>query len=294
MPKPILIDTHAHVNFKDFKDDGEQVVRRALGRGVWMINVGAQYSTSKRAVEYAKKYKEGVYAAVGLHPSHILEGKKVPTQGRNPERSREEREYEELDEKKYMKLLENEKVVAVGEIGLEYGENITDEKKEKQKEVLFRQLEMAQQMGKPVIFHCRKAYDDLIELLDMFNLGCASCPHACPSVVGEETPQLKGVVHCFMGRLSQAKKIIEMGLTLSFNGLVTYARDYDKVIKEIPLDKILLETDCPYLSPEPDRDKRNEPINVKRVAEKIAEIKGIKFEEVAKQTTKNAKELFNI
>ncbi|MFH1671511.1 MAG: TatD family hydrolase, partial [Candidatus Portnoybacteria bacterium] len=157
------------------------------------------------------------------------------------------------------------------------------------KEILFRQLEVAQHANKPIVFHCRKAYDDLIELLDMFNLGCASCPHACSSA-----PELKGVVHCFMGRLSQAKKFIEMGFYLSFNGIITYARDYDKVIKEIPLDKILIETDCPYLTPEPDRDKRNEPVNVRKVAEKIAEIKGIKFEQVAKQTTKNARELFNI
>ncbi len=281
MPK--LIDTHAHVNFRDFKEDGEKVIRRALDNDVWVINVGAQYSTSKRAVEYANKYKKGVYAIVGLHPIHVLEGGRE----KNWKGEMEEREYEELDEKKYLKLLEDPKAVGVGEIGLEYDENITEEKKEKQKEALVRQLEMAQQMGKPIIFHCRKAYDDLIEILTMFNLGCASCPMAC-------TPGLKGVVHCFMGRLSQAKKIIDIGLHISFNGLITYARDYDKVIKEIPLDKILIETDCPYLSPEPNRKERNEPINVKHVAEKIAEIKGIKFEEVAKQTTKNARELFNI
>ncbi|MFH1671640.1 MAG: TatD family hydrolase, partial [Candidatus Portnoybacteria bacterium] len=156
MPK--LVDTHAHVNFNNFKNDGKKVIDRALKHGIWIINVGAQYSTSKRAVEYAKKYKEGVYAVVGLHPSHVFD--------------------EELNERKYMELLENEKVVAVGEIGLEYGEDITDDKKKKQKEILFRQLEVAQHANKPIVFHCRKAYDDLIELLDMFNLGCASCPHA--------------------------------------------------------------------------------------------------------------------
>ncbi len=293
MPKPILIDTHAHVNFKDFKEDGDKVVRRALDNGVWMINVGAQYSTSKRAVEYANKYKEGVYAIVGLHPIHVLEGGRE----KNWKGEIEEREYEELDEKKYLKLLEDPKVVGVGEIGLDYGDidkkvptqgrDPERSRREKQKEALVRQLEMAQQMGKPIVFHCRKAYDDLIEILTMFNLGCASCPMVC-------APGLKGVVHCFMGRLSQAKKIIEMGLHISFNGLITYARDYDKVIREIPLDKILIETDCPYLAPEPNRNKRNEPAYVKYVAEKIAEIKGIKFEEVAKQTTKNSRELFNI
>ncbi len=275
MSKPILIDTHAHINFRDFKEDGDKVIRRALENDIWVINVGAQYSTSKRAVEYAEKYKEGVYAIVGLHPIHVLEGEA------------EEREYEELDEKKYIKLLENPKSVAVGEIGLEYDDQITEEKKDKQKEILVRQIEMAQQMRKPIVFHCRKAYDDLIDFLTMFNIGCASCPHAC-------LPKLRGVIHCFMGKLSQAEKLIEMGFYISFNGLITYARDYDKVIKEIPLENILIETDCPYLTPEPHHDKRNEPLYVKYVAEKIAEIKGIKFEEVAKQTTKNARQLFNI
>ncbi len=276
MSKPILIDTHAHINFKDFKEDGNQVIDRALENGIWVINVGAQYSTSKRAVEYAQEYKEGVYAIVGLHPSHVLEGKKE-----------EGKEYEELDEKKYLKLLENEKVIGIGEIGLDYNEDITQEQKDKQKEILFRQIEIAQQTNKPIVFHCRKAYDDLIELLTMFSIGCSSCPMAC-------APKMKGVIHCFMGKLSQAKKLVEMGFQISFNGLITYARDYDKVIKEIPLENILIETDCPYLTPEPNREERNEPIHVRLVAEKIAEIKGMQFEEVAKQTTKNARDFFNI
>ncbi len=149
------------------------------------------------------------------------------------------------------------------------------------------QVEIAQRINKPIAIHCRKAYDDLIELLTMFSHGCSHCPHAC-------SPGLKGVIHCFMGRWSQAEKLIEMGFHISFNGLITYARDYDKVIEKISLDKIILETDAPYLTPEPHRQERNEPINVRYVAEKIAEIKKIKFEEVAEQTTKNARELFGI
>jgi TatD DNase family protein len=283
MPRPLLIDTHAHVNFRDFKEDGDEVIRRALKSGVWTINVGAQYSTSRRAVEYAEKYKEGVYAIVGLHPIHVFEGAKEKGQGGKIE----EREFEELDEKKYMELLENPKTVALGEIGLDYTDQTTEEQKEKQKEALVRQLELAQQMDKPVVFHCRKAHDDLIDILMMFQMGCASCPMAC-------SPGLKGVIHCFMGRLSQAQKLMEMGFLFGFNGLITYARDYDKVIQALPLERIVLETDCPYLTPEPHRDKRNEPLYVKYVAEKIAEIKRIKFEEVTEQTTKNARELFGI
>ncbi|MEA2113373.1 MAG: TatD family hydrolase [Patescibacteria group bacterium] len=309
MPKPLLIDTHSHVNFKDYKNDGDEVIKRALDNGVWMINAGAQYSTSCRAVEYAEKYKEGVYAAVGLHPSH------VHIDSLKQDKDIEVKEVEVFDAEKYKKLLENPKTVAIGEIGLDYGNDTLlslrakrsnpgeegeiaasqtprndkneDSIKHKQKEVLVEQIELAQQMNKPIVFHCRGAYNDLIELLEMFNFGCANCPHSC-------SPKLRGTMHCFVGRLSQAEKLVEMGFHLGFNGIITYARDYDKVIKKIPLGKILLETDAPYLTPIPHRGERNEPSYVKYVAEKIAEVRGVSFEEVAKQTTKNARELFGI
>lgn len=281
--KPLLIDTHTHVNFRAYKDDGDKVIQRALDKKIWLINIGSQYSTSRRAVDYAQKYQKGVYAAVGLHPIHVYRG----AQEKDWQGKIEEREFEELDLDKYRKLLENDKTVAMGEIGLDYHEGISQEIKDKQKNVLLEQLDLACQMDKPVVFHCRKAYDDLTDLLNFFNLGCASCPHACIS-------KLRGVVHCFMGRWSQAEKFIEMGFFISFNGLITYARDYDKVIERAPLEKILLETDAPYLTPVPHRNERNEPLFVKFVAEKIAQIKKIKFEEVAQQTTKNARELFKI
>ena len=176
----------------------------------------------------------------------------------------------------------------MGEIGLDYFDNITEKAKEKQKQVFMEQLDLARQMDKPIIFHCRKAYNDLIELLEIFSFGCSNCMMSCAP------NKLRGVIHCFMGRLSQSEKFLEMGFHISFNGLITYARDYDKVIKNTPLDRILIETDAPYLTPEPHRGKRNEPLYVKYVAEKIAEIKGIKYNQVAKQTTKNARELFGI
>jgi len=283
MKKPLLIDTHAHINFKPFEKDGDEVIKRALDENIWIINVGSQYSTSKRSVKYAEKYKEGVYACVGLHPSHVYKKTKKETEWEKGE----EREFEEFNVEKYKKLLESPKTVAIGEIGLDYYDDISEKEKDKQKQVFLEQVDLAKHLDKPICIHCRKAYDDLIELLEMFNFGCAHCPHAC-------VPGLKGVIHCFMGRLSQAEKLIDMGFHISFNGLITYARDYDKVIKKLPLDKIILETDAPYLTPEPHREERNEPIYVKYVAEKIAEIKGIKFEKVAEQTTKNAKELFGI
>ncbi len=287
MAQPFLIDSHAHVNFNAYKEDGDGVIKRTLKENVWLINVGAQYSTSRRAVEYAKKYPEGVYAAVGLHPSHVhLDNLKQDKDAQG-----ESRELEEFEPDRYRELLNNPKAVAMGEIGLEYNDEISQSAKDKQKEVLLEHLELAQQTGKPVIFHCRKAYDDLIEILACLSDGCANCPFSCP---GAGSSQLKGVLHCFMGRWSQAEKLMDMGLYFGFNGLITYARDYDKVIKNLPLERILLETDCPYLTPVLHRGERNEPLYVKYVAEKIAEIKGVKLAKVAEQTTKNARELFGI
>jgi TatD DNase family protein len=287
MSKPFLIDSHSHVNFNVYKDDGHEVIKRTLEENIWIVNVGVQYSTSQRAVEYAKKYSEGVYAAVGIHPSHICLDNLEQDKG-----AREEsRELEEFDSEKYRELLANPKTVAMGEIGLEYGDGISQEARDKQKQVLLEQLELVQQMDKPVIFHCRKAYEDLIEILECLSNKCAGCPFNCPDAEGKK---IRGVLHCFMGRWSQAKRLMAMGFYFGFNGLITYARDYDKVIKNLPLDRILLETDCPYLTPVPHRGERNEPLNIKYVAEKIAELKRTKLEEVAEQTTKNAKKLFRV
>ncbi|MAF20639.1 MAG: hydrolase TatD [Parcubacteria group bacterium] len=282
MKKPLLIDTHAHINFNGYKDDGGKIINRALEHGVWVINVGAQYSSSVRAVKYANKYEQGVYAIVGLHPSHVISNENPDSEDVG------KREFEEFNQGKYRKLLEDKKTVALGEIGLDYYDKITDQEKEKQQQAFLEQLELAQQMNKPVAIHCRKAYEDLIGLLTMFNSGCASCPHACAPA------GLKGVVHCFVGRWAQAEKLLAMDFYLSFTGLITYVHDYDKVIEKAPLENILIETDSPYLAPEPHRGKRNEPLYVKYVAQRIAQIKKIKFAKVAEQTTKNAKELFGI
>ena len=283
----MLIDTHAHINFKDFKNDGFKVIQKALDNDIWLINIGSELKSSQRAIEYANKYKKGVYAAVGLHPIHVYKGaKEQDWDGHEIART-----YEELDIEKYRKLVQSDKVVAVGEIGLDFNDQTTAKIKEKQKEVFCTMLELAQHMDKPVIFHCRKAYDEIIEILDTFNSGCAMCPMSCP---GSGGGKLEGVFHCFVGRQSQAEKLLAMGFYFGFTGLITYARDYDKVIEKLPLDKILIETDSPYLTPAPHRGKRNEPSYVKYVAKQIAKIKKISFEEAAEQTTKNAKTLFKI
>jgi len=245
----ILIDTHAHLNFSAYKSDAGQVIGRSLAKDTWMINVGSQYSTSKKAVEIAGKYKKGVYAAVGLHPIHSQDG---------------------FDLEGYKKMAQAPGVIAVGEIGLDYKKEYVSFK-EKQKEVFLEQLDLAKELNLPIILHCRMAHQDLINLL---------------------SPEIRGVVHCFTGNWQQAEKYLAMGFYLGFNGII-FKLDLDKIIKKTPLDRILIETDCPYLTPPPQKG-RNEPVYIKYVAEKIAEIKKISFEETIKATTENASKLFGL
>jgi len=278
MPK--LIDTHAHVNFVAYKNDGDQVVNRALANNIWIINSGSQNETSRRAVEYANKFPQGVYATIALHPIHLRTEKVVEVLDEQEALDFETKE-EKFDYNFYKNLAMDPKVVAIGETGLDYyhlqTENIEGQKA-LQKEIFIKHLELARETGKPIVIHCREAYNDLLEIIKF---------HA-------SSFKLQGVVHSFVGRWSQAQQFLELGFHLGFNGIITFARDYDKLIKNAPLEKIVLETDCPYLAPVPFRGKRNEPLYVKYVAEKIAEIKGISFDDVADTTTKNAMRLFNI
>ncbi len=277
----MLIDTHAHLNFNAYKDDVNEVIKKTLGNNVWMINVGSQYSTSKRAVEIAEKYEKGVYAAIGLHPIHLSDGifkTKIDT---------EEIEFntreEEFDYDAYKDLAESKKVVAIGEIGFDYWYRPKtkirlEQFKNRQKEIFLKQLNLAQELNLPVIFHCRLAHEELINILNTkYNI---------------QNTGLKGVIHCFTGTWEEAKKYLEMGFCLGFNGII-FKLNLDEMIKKTPLERILIETDCPYLTPSP-IEGRNEPLYVKYVAEKIAKIKDLTFEEIAKITTKNAKELFKI
>jgi TatD DNase family protein len=254
----MLIDTHAHVNFNDFKNDFDEVIKRSLAEDIWMINVGTNYETSKRAKEIAGKYENKVYAAIGLHPIHAKD--------------------EEFDKEKYKQLANSNKVVAIGEIGLDcfkdYGLF-----KEKQKQVFLQQISLAKELNLPVILHCRMAHEDLIEILN-YKLKTINY-------------KLKGVIHCFTGNWQQAKKYLEMGFYLGINGII-YKFDLKEVIKKTPLEKILIETDCPYLTPPQAGVKRNEPIFIKYIVQDIAKIKGIDFQRVAEITSQNAKNLFRI
>ncbi|MDD2696606.1 MAG: TatD family hydrolase [Candidatus Pacebacteria bacterium] len=273
----MLIDTHAHVNFSAYKNDADKVISRSLENNVWIINVGSQYSTSKRAVEIAEKYSRGVYAAIGVHPIHLSNGI-FKTKIDKEEIEFETRE-EEFDYEKYKELARSKKVVAVGEIGFDYWykpktKTKLDEFKNRQRETFVKQLKLAEDLNLPVIFHCRVAHDDLTDILESQN----------------EKP--RGVIHCFSGNWDEAQRYLANGLSLGFNGII-FKLNLDEVIAKTPLERILIETDCPYLTPPP-MEGRNEPSYVKYVAEKIAKIKKLSYEEISDITVKNAVKLFNL
>lgn len=279
----MLIDTHSHVNFKYFKEDGDEVIQRSLAKDVWMINVGADYKTSRRALDYANKYEKGVYAAVGLHPMHIVSFH-AETADYNFETRGEEFNYDA-----YEKLAKFEKVVAVGEIGLDYyhfepGVNVP-ELKLKQKKVFEEQLLLARRLNLPVIIHCRQAHDDMVEILTDFRKKYID-------LMPKEGSW--GVMHCFSGDEDRAWQYFQLGLIISFTGLVTFSKQWDSLLRRVPSDKFMIETDCPFMTPEPFRGKRNEPVLVEFVAKRIAEIKNLSEERVAEMTTTNARRLFGI
>ncbi|MDD4271653.1 MAG: TatD family hydrolase [Patescibacteria group bacterium] len=279
----MLIDTHAHVNFSAFKDDADEVIRRSLAADTWMILVGSETKTSKRALEYANKYEKGVYAAVGLHPIHTHEQKATGDDYDFNARG------EEFSYDVYEKLAQFKKVVAIGEIGLDYYhlDPAADPAalKRRQKEVFLRQLELAKNLKLPAIIHCRQAHDDMLEILKKFRKDYKDI-----------MPKDKawGVMHCFSGDEELAWQYFTLGLNISFTGLITFSAKWDDLIRRIPNDKFMIETDCPYMTPEPFRGQRNEPILVKKVAERIAEIKNLSFERIAEISTNNARKLFNI
>ena len=297
----MLVDTHAHLNIKAFELDREEVIKRCLENNIWIINIGTNYETSKKAVEIAGKYPEGIFAAIGLHPINLDTGLvKVKTD--ELEGSHFENEF---DFEKYKSLAENPKVVVIGEIGLDYyWRPKTTKKKEffkqKQKDLLSKQLELAKELNLPVIFHCRMAHEDLLEILN-YKLKTINY-------------QLRGVMHGFVGTLEQLKEYLNFGFYIGFNGIIfkkiegikvaetsshlspraTSSRSvFEENIRNTPLERILIETDCPYLIPSP-VEGRNEPLYVKYVAERIAEIKKISFEKVAEVSTENAKRLFKL
>ena len=274
-----FFDAHTHPHFAAFTDDYKPVIERALDKNVWMILVGTQRDTSERSVQVAHEFKEGVFAAVGLHPVHTEasyhdeqelgggEAAKAFT-GRG----------EEFDAKYYRKLAEDPKVVAIGECGLDYYRLEADTKK-KQANVLIEQIEVAAEVKKPLMIHCRNAFPDLIKLLAHQN---------------HNLQDPAGVIHFMTGTKEEARMLLDLGFSFTFGGVITFANDYDDVVKAIPPDRILSETDAPYVAPMPYRGKRNEPAYVVETVKRLAELKGRSLIEMQEQIWKNAKRVFRV
>lgn len=271
----MLIDTHAHINFGSFGKDRDSLIKKCLENNIWMINVGTNLKTSKEVIDIAEKYNEGVYASVGLHPINLNTGLvKIKFDGEEGECLEDVFQYEE-----YKKIAQHEKVVAFGEIGLDYYyQPKTNIKKEnfyqQQRDLLEIQLKLAEELDLPVIFHCRMAHEDMLEIL-------------------KKHKGIKGVIHCFTGNWEQAQKYLDLGLYLGFNGII-FKFDVDEIIKKTPLNRVLIETDCPYLPPPEFKGQRNDPLKVEYMAKRIAELRGVDLKEISEITTNNAKKLFGI
>jgi TatD DNase family protein len=279
MPK--YIDIHSHLNFKAFDKDRDEVIDRALHNDIWMINVGTQFSTSKKAVELAHEYEKGVFAIIGLHPIHtdaLFHDEEEIGENGEGFTSREEIFNKDI----YRELLKDPKVVGVGECGLDYyhsGEELV----EKQKRAFIEQIELANEIGKPLMLHIRNnpknknlnAYADVLQILKRYS-------------------KVKGNVHFFAGSPDDARAFADFGFSLSFTGVITFTHDYDEAIYKTPLDMIMSDTDSPYVAPIPYRGKRNEPSYVKEIVKKIAEIKKLPEEGVAEAIVANAKRVFGI
>jgi TatD DNase family protein len=280
------IDAHSHINFNAYKDDAEEVIARAFADGTAMLAVGSQSTTSERAVEYAAS-RDGIWAVVGLHPTHLFE------QYVDDVEIAYKSGHETFDPAFYRALAKRSpKVVGIGECGLDYYRmpEGTDpaEVKRRQQDTFRAHLDLAAELDLPVMVHCRDAHDDLASILESR---------------AKEGKPARGNIHCFTGTWAEAERYLKLGFYVSFTGVISYkprAADLAKgetlqdVVKKMPLDRTLIETDAPYLAPVPYRGKRNEPSYVKHVGEAVAALKGIPVEEVEAATLANTKALFRL
>ena len=260
------IDIHCHVNFAAYDTDREEVIARAREAGVGMILVGSDQATSELAVDIAAKH-ENMWAIIGLHPTDVATG---------------------FDTDFFTKLAAHPKVVGIGECGLDYFhvDPVTNTVDKQLQESIFRaHIELSEKVQKPLMLHIRSskiddAYQDAITILsDLTSRGLFT---------------QGGDVHFFAGNLDCARQFIELGFSLSFTGVITFAKEYEEVIKNIPLERIMSETDAPFVTPAPYRGKRNEPSYVVEVVKKIASIRGEEETAVATQLVKNAQTLFKL
>lgn len=252
----MFIDSHAHLEMKEFDRDRGEVIERAWAAGVeTIVTVGTNLSLSRKALSIARQY-ENVYATIGIHPHDAAKA-----------------DDKVLDE---LKLLAGDaKVVAYGEIGLDFFRNISP--REKQIKIFATQLQIAKALDLPVVIHDRDAHEQTLTMV-------------------RDSGVRRGVFHCFSGEWNMARKCIDLGFYISIPGVVTFEKSkvLREVARQVPADAILLETDCPYLTPEPHRGKRNEPSFMVHTAQKVADIRGVPIEELAAAATVNTRRLFGL
>ena len=252
----MIFDTHAHMNDRAFDCDREELLQLLPGEGIGLLmNPGCNLEDSRQSVALAERYSY-IYAAVGSHPDSADEVNEAVIE-------------------QYRQLCRHEKVKAIGEIGLDY--HYEDIPREIQKKAFMMQLELAQELGLPVIVHERDAHEDGMEIIRSF-------------------PGVTGVFHCYSGSAEMARQLVDLGWYIGFTGVLTFknARKAIETAESIPLERIVLETDCPYMAPEPFRGKRNSPAYLFRMAEKLAEIRNMPVEDIRRITTENGKRLYRI
>lgn len=277
---PILIDTHCHLHFPAYKDSLPDVLRRMQEADTWAVTVGTTAGTSRGGIEFCRQH-ENVWCTVGYHPEHLTSSFHDENEG----------EHEPYDFNAIRELAKDGRVVGIGETGLDFFRIDPDRDRaaaEKLQEDVFRRhVALSQEMGKPLVIHCREASDRLLSILE------------------EEKRQgreVRGVMHCFTGDWVEAQRILALGLHISFTGIVTFgikkSQDPEKhvhrVIERMPLERLMVETDAPWLAPEPHRGEQNEPAYVDFVARKIAELRKMEYSEVCRLTTENAIRFFDL
>lgn len=250
-----LIDSHTHIYFPQFAKDNSETINRAVNDNIGMINVGVDIESSKTAVQLAQQYKGKMWASIGIHPNDVIENFPMF----------------ELEA-----LIQKEGVVAVGESGLDFYRTKEKEKQVRQYDFFEKHIELANKNNKPMTIHIREAYKEAIDFL------------ASHGVIQG------GAMHCFSGSIEEAREFLNLGFHISFAGNITYNAWAEEIIRFVPLDKILVETDAPFLAPVPHRGRRNEPAYVEFIARHVANIKGVSFEEISEKTTKNSVKLFGL
>lgn len=258
------IDIHSHLNFKDFDGDREDVIQQMKDEGIVTISVGTDLASSIEVLKLAEIH-ESLFACVGVHPTDVLESS--------------------FDYERFLELAKHPRVVAIGECGFDYFRDQSEELKSKQKEIFEAHIKLAIKVRKPLMIHARAskgtqdAYHDTLDILEEYQ---------------KEHPELRANFHFFAGDVGVLERILNIGCTVSFDGPITFARDYDEVIQKCSYMSIMAETDSPFAAPSPYRGKRNSPLYIKEIYKKIAEIRDENEEEVRKQINQNTQIFFNL